>query len=205
MIGSRSISLLIASNWANCTEPRTWRYIGGGHLAKGGSFVALTDGKGGLTVVIEKQAWNSTNQGQWRAQYFPMDYTTEPEELQFDLSQLSVSAAGSTSGAVLAMSQKLGVWRSHFRAVSESQDPGAFANASTNTSFLVREADVAVGSGSAGGFTVAVGINDIVTVSTQMDGVPSVAPTLPKSPPSSSFPRTYADNFDAVAPGQEAK
>ena len=25
--------------------------IGGGHLAKGGSWVALTDGKGGLTVV----------------------------------------------------------------------------------------------------------------------------------------------------------
>lgn len=145
--------------------------------------------------MIEKQAWNSTNQGQWRAHYFPMDYTTEPEQLHFDLSELSVLAAG----------RALGVWRSHFQAVSESQDPGAFANASTNTSFLVREADVAVGSGGAGGFTVAVGINDIVTVSTQVDGVPSEAPILPKSPPLCNFPRAHADDFDAVAPGQEAK
>ena len=46
------------------TKPNLWRYVGGGHLARGGSWVALTDGKGGLTIVIEKQAWEDTNRGQ---------------------------------------------------------------------------------------------------------------------------------------------
>ena len=44
------------------TAVNTWRYIGGGHLAGGGSWVALTDGRGGLTTVIEKMAWEDTNQ-----------------------------------------------------------------------------------------------------------------------------------------------
>ena len=58
-----------AAVWASAhttwfTKPNLWRYVGGGHLARGGSWVALTDGKGGLTIVIEKQAWEDTNQGQ---------------------------------------------------------------------------------------------------------------------------------------------
>ena len=58
-----------AAVWASAhttwfTKPDLWRYVGGGHLARGGSWVALTDGKGGLTIVIEKQAWEDTNQGQ---------------------------------------------------------------------------------------------------------------------------------------------
>jgi hypothetical protein len=35
--------------------------------------------------VIEKQAWEDTNQGQWKAKFFPQDYTTEPEQLRFNL------------------------------------------------------------------------------------------------------------------------
>lgn len=154
-------------------------------------------------MVIEKQAWNSTNQGQWRSRYFPMDYRTEEEELHFDLRSTSVSGARSAGRALLVPSIKLGVWRSHFAGVSESQDPGAYANASTNTRFLVREADITTAGSS--GFTVAVGVNEIVTISTKMDRVPSVAPALPRSPPPCTFPRTYADDFDSVAPGQEAK
>ena len=90
-----------------------------------------------------------------------------------------------------------GVWRSHFRGLSESVDPGGYANTTTNTSFLVREDDLLLTRGGttdsdpgsdsdlAGSFMVAVGVNDIVTVSTRMEGVPSVAPTLPQSPPPS--------------------
>ena len=126
----------------------------------------------------------------WKAKFFPMDYTTEPEHVRFTLDGLKTPAG------------KLGVWRSHFRGVSESVDPGAYANASSNTSFLVREGDAALASS---GFTVAVGRNEIVTVSTQVQGVPSIAPTLPTSPPACPFPRTLADDFDAAAPGQEAK
>ena len=119
-----------------------------------------------------------------------MDYTTEPEHVRFTLDGFK-SPAG-----------KLGVWRSHFKGVSESVDPGAYANASSNTSFLVREGDAALADS---GFTVAVGRNEIVTVSTQVEGVPRVAPTLPASPPACPFPRTLADDFDAVAAGQEAR
>ena len=126
----------------------------------------------------------------WKAKFFPMDYTTEPEHVRFTLDGLKTPAG------------KLGVWRSHFRGVSESVDPGAYANASSNTSFLVREGDAAM---AGSGFTVAVGRNEIVTVSTQVQGVPSIAPTLPTSPPACPFPRTLADDFDAVRPGQEAK
>ena len=106
-----------------------------------------------------------------------------------------------------------GVWRSHFRGVSESVDPGGYANTTTNTSFLVREDDLLLTRGGttdsdpgsdsdlAGSFMVAVGVNDIVTVSTRMEGVPSVAPTLPQSPPPCTFPRTLVDDFDNVTAG----
>eukprot|EP01043_Picozoa_sp_COSAG02_P009614 COSAG02_NODE_328_length_24547_cov_4.124141_32_plen_317_part_00 len=132
-----------------------------------------------------------------------MDYRTEQEELHFDLSSISASAARSAGQALLVPPRKLGVWRSHFRGERESQDPGAYANSSTNTRFLVREADVTTAGTS--GFTIMVGVNEIVTISTQMDRVPSVAPALPRSPPTCTFPRTHADDFDTVAPGQEAK
>ena len=52
---------------------------------------------------------------------------------------------------------------------------------------------------------MSVGVNEIVTVTTQTQGVPSVAPVLPKSPGSCTFPRSHKDDFDGVVVGQEAK
>ena len=189
-----------AAVWASAhttwfTTANKSRYIGGGHLSKSGSWVALTNEETGeLTIVIEKQSWEDTNHGQWKAQFFPMDYITEPEELHFTI------ARGGVAGA---MPSKLGVWRSHFRATSAADDPTAYSNVSTNTSFLVRGADITPTR--AGGFTVSVGVNEIVTVTTRVEGVPSVAPTLPASPPSCVFTRTLEDDFDNVVPGQEAR
>ena len=51
-----------------------------------------------------------------------MGYTTEPEHVRFTLDGLKTPAG------------KLGVWRSHFRGVSESVDPGAYANPKTRIS-----------------------------------------------------------------------
>eukprot|EP01047_Picozoa_sp_COSAG01_P123606 COSAG01_NODE_52552_length_346_cov_0.510121_1_plen_60_part_10 len=42
----------------------------------------------------------------------------------------------------LSLPKSLGVWRSHFQAKSAEVDPGAYANASANISFLVREPDL---------------------------------------------------------------
>lgn len=39
----------------------------------------------GLTIVIEKIAWENANQGQWRQKFFPQNYTTAAEQVQFVL------------------------------------------------------------------------------------------------------------------------
>ena len=76
-----------------------------------------------------------------------------------------------SDGDVTWPPHQLGVWRSHFQARTETEDPGGYANASTNTSFLVRDpSDITVGS--SGKFVVTVGVNEIVTVTTQVQGVP---------------------------------
>ena len=97
-------------------------------------YVALTDGKGGLTIIIEKQAWDSTVH-ESGAKFFPQDYATEPEDLSFELQKLM----SSSKDGVTWPPAKLGVWRSHFRARisgarTEAEDPGGYANASTNAS-----------------------------------------------------------------------
>ena len=79
-----------------------------------------------------------------------MDYTTEPEHVRFTLDGFKTPAG------------KLGVWRSQFRGVSQSVDPGAYANASSNTSFLVREGDAALVGGGLPALTVlTVGMNGL--------------------------------------------
>jgi hypothetical protein len=114
-----------------------------------------------------------------------------------------------TSGSLMQASnatwppRKLGVWRSHFQARSETEDPGGYAN--SNTSYLVRDpSDLTIGSPGAK-FSISVGVNEIVTITTQTTGVPSVAPVLPASPGACTFPRSYQDDFDRVVEGQEAK
>jgi hypothetical protein len=114
------------------TKPSAWRYFGGGHLEKGGSYVALTDGKGGITIVVEKMAWEDVNQGRFRQKFFPQEYKTDDETLTF-------TASGGDVGGALIRDATLGVWRSRFRAISADQDPGAIADSATNTSFLVRD------------------------------------------------------------------
>ena len=217
--------------WPCSTRPDSWHYCGSGHLSRGGPWVALTDGSGGVTIVIEKQSWEDTNQEQWKSKYFPMGYTTEEEVLSFTLHGLPVGGQGrrSSSSSAAAGEQeggaspssgglRLGVWRSLFCAVSESIDPTGWANVSTNTSFLVREPDLigrrldltaagagagtaAVADAEAVVFTVRIGINDIVTLSTRVDGVPASAPVLPRPPATATddgctFPRQLEDDFD---------
>ena len=213
-----------------------WKYVGGGYLAAGGSWVALVNstpsllsspsnaagginGNGvGLTIVIEKMAWENVNQGQWYQKYFPKDYTTATETITFLLPQQLFARTGSNSGS-------MGVWRSHFAATCPSCDPGAYANATTNTSFLVREGDavafpctesglaVSSAAAAAAGALVSINVtvkrNEMVTLSTAINGVPSVAPSLPRqvqiSSPSCASPQNLTDTFDDVILGSEAK
>jgi hypothetical protein len=182
------------------TQPQTWHYIGGGHLSRGGSWVALTDGAGGLSIVIEKQAWEDTNHQQWHPTFFPTNYSTSPEIVEF------------TVTSQLSLPKSLGVWRSHLQAKSAEVDPGAYANASANISFLVREPDLVPvtfpSSDTSDGtvFRVTVDVDDIVTLSTRVAGVPDVAPLLPRSSATSCvFPRKWAEDFDSVALGQSPR
>ena len=140
--------------------------------------------------------------GQWKSKFFPMDYDTEEERLTFVL--------GDASTAVAAP----GAWRSHFAGRAPEVDPGADADASTGTFFLVRDrssAGVAVDAHMPGEtrWNVTVGVNEIVTLSTETRGIPDVAPTLPRSPPRSSpsceFPSVLREDFEGIAPAQAPK
>ena len=145
-------------------------------------------------------AWDSVNQGRWRQAFFPTNYETDTEMLHFVL-------AGQEQDGQRGNGQPktLGVWRSHFKAPSAMVDPGAIANATTNTSFLVRESDLQVDV--QGHFAVSVGPDDIVTVSTRVEGVPSIAPVIPVPAQTEEcqFPRQLSDDFDGLSAGQEAK
>ena len=147
----------------------------------------------------------------WQAKYFPMNYHTESEELSFTIQ-------GGLGGSAAGMVAKLGLWRSHFRAEGESIDPTAWADTATNTSYLVREPDLVAattagngsGADAAAVFTVTVGVNDIITLTTRTAGVPHIAPVLPHPPTPSAtggctFPRQLVEDFDGVALGQTAK
>ena len=177
--------------------PQNWRYVGGGHLAAGGSWVVLVNRAGtGLTIVIEKMAWENVNQGQWGQKYFPTHYTTAPEQIRFVL-PATLRAA------------HLGAWRSRFEAVSANADPGVWANVITNTSFLVRDPSVNISGGAdAVTVTIEVGRNEMVTLSTEVEGIPDSAPVLSRPPAAAAgckMPRELTDDFDALDPGTEAK
>jgi hypothetical protein len=124
-----------------------------------------------------------------------MGYRTVNETVAFAL-------GGAWGGGAPALPATLGVWRSHFRGANADTDPGGYANASAGTSFLVREANI---TGGADGFKIAVGVNDIVTITTKVAGVPDVAPVLPPSPPLCTFPTQLEDDFDSVPLGSAAK
>ena len=146
------------------------------------------------------KAWDSVNNGQWKQKFFPMDYRTSTETVTFVVPNTTIMKSGG-----------MGVWRSQFRATCESCDPGAFANASANTSYLVRENDAVARARSDGlvAVSVVVSRDQLVTLSTAVAGVPSRAPVLPSTPPPDSpactFPNELSDNFDALTPGSEAK
>ena len=186
------------------------RYVGGGYLSAGGSWVALTNhATGDVTIVIEKMAWEDVNEGEWRQKYFPQKYTTATETLTFVLPSTGKLSSSSASGT------PLGVWRSHFRAVTANQDPGAWADPATNTSYLVRDTDFASAHTDAGAngrgtvtFAVKVERDEMVTLTTAVKGVPPIAPVLPHPPASAAnctWPRDLVEDFDGLAAGTEAR
>ena len=114
-----------------------------------------------------------------------------------------------------------GAWRSHFAGTAPNADPGVHANASLGMFFLVRDKDgtrgfrtegthTTAGGGAGAGagvgtvsWTVEVGVNEMVTLSTATAGVPDAAPALPSAPPTGTdgctFPTKLSNDFDGTA------
>uniref|UniRef100_A0AAQ4RBA6 Galactocerebrosidase n=1 Tax=Gasterosteus aculeatus aculeatus TaxID=481459 RepID=A0AAQ4RBA6_GASAC len=165
----------ITAHTTQFTQPG-WTYLQTvGHLAQGGSYVALTDGKGNLTVVIETMTRDHS-------------VCIRPPLPPFNVT--SQNATFQLEGSFVSSLAELQVWRSQFNfktkksSFFEKLPPQKVQDPPTNNLFN-------------GLFTIELAEDEVYTFTTITSGQKG---SYPPSPPSARFPKVYKDDFNVRNP-----
>ncbi|KAA8582393.1 hypothetical protein FQN60_009133 [Etheostoma spectabile] len=178
----------ITAHTTQFTQPG-WTYLKTvGHLAQGGSYVALTDGRGNLTVVIETMATLIRCCGASTFCIIFVSYAHKthdhsvcirPPLLPFNVT--SQNATFQLKGSFASV-KKLQVWRSQFNF--KTKKPIFFEKLTPLES-------------KDGSFTLNLAEDEVYTLTTIPAGQKG---SYPDSPPSARFPKVYKDNFNVPNP-----
>uniref|UniRef100_A0A8C5CME6 Galactocerebrosidase n=1 Tax=Gadus morhua TaxID=8049 RepID=A0A8C5CME6_GADMO len=161
----------ISAHTTQFTQPG-WTYLQTvGHLAHGGSYVALTNGKGDLTVVIETMVYTQRTHDH--------SVCVRPPLPAFNVTSQNTTFQLKGSFASLAQLQ---VWRSRFNF--KTQKPTFFEKLSP-----LKLSD--------GSFTLNLGEDEVYTLTSLTSGLKG---SFPDPPPSAPFPTTYKDDFNVANP-----